>query len=898
MSTSLIQPSLSGGEISPSLYGRTDLARYLVSLRTCRNFVPLAYGGLKNRAGTRFVDEVKDSSKFTRLIPFNFSTEQAYVIEAGEQYCRVFRNGAAVSLLTAPIAWVTGTVYAPGNHRSNNGTNYYCTTDHTSGTFSTDLAAGKWYALTGSIVEFPTEFFEGDLDLLKTTQSADVLTVCHVNYAPTNISRTAHDTWTVGPIDFEFGPMDKTNTDISVSVFPNAVSGAVTIASNVALFTADDVGKLFYLEQKDFGQSWEAGVTVAVNDIRRAEGKYYQNTSGTTTGTLRPTNDADSWNDGKCVWKFLHPGFGIIKITTFNSPTSVVGTAITRVPDACVAAAAWLVGTTYAKGDTIYDAGIAYISLQAANVGKVPASQPLWWSAISTYKWAKGVWSEIDGYPGCTTYHQQRQAFGGSPARPQTVWLSKTDDYPNFGKSSPTVDDDTLTLPLAGKQVNQVRHMVSMGGSLIALTSDSNWTISGDDIGGALTPSAVQAKPQSYLGSSDVAPLTVGNRAVYVQNKGGVVRDLCYEYATNSFTGTDLSILASHLLENHTIVDWAYQQVPFGVIWAVRDDGLLLSLTYQKEQDVFAWAWHDLAGGAVESCCVVPENLEDVLYLIVRRTIGGQIKRYIERMTNRIIRDIRDSFFLDCGLSYDGRNTGATSLTISGGVAWDNTETLTVTSSTPIFSFPGYSDVSDSIVMISDDGLRYELTITGTTSPSVAQVVPNKAIPVDYQNVARTDWAFARKTLGGLDHLEGETVGILSDGNDNPQQAVTGGQVTLESPGYLVHVGLPIVADMETLDLAVVGGETIRDKRKLVSKLSLQVESTRGLSAGPDSNHLKAFKDRSSETYDSPSAVKTGLLEESLVGSWTKEGRTFVRQSKPLPCQILAVIPELSVGGA
>ena len=895
--TALSQPSLSGGEISPSLYGRIDLARYLTSLRTCRNFIPLSYGGAKNRAGTRFVEEVKDSSKFTRLIPFQFSTDQAYVLEMGEEYGRVFRNGARVTLLATPAAWATGTAYVLGNHVAQGGVNYYCAIAHTSGTFATDLAAGDWYALTDDIVEFPTEWLEGDLPILKTTQSADVLTLCHVDYHPTNISRTAHDTWTVEPITFEFGPFEDVNADTSITVFPSTTSGTgITLTSSSALFTAADVGKLFYLEQKDYGQSWEAGVTVAVNDIRRAEGKYYRNLAGTTTGTLRPTNDTDNWNDGKCNWMFLHPGFGIALITAYTSATAVTATAVTRLPDAMVGASAYAAGTTYAAAAQVYDGLIAYVSLAGSNTGHTPASSPTWWTPISTYKWAKGVWNEADGYPGCTTYHQQRHAFAGSPKQPQTVWMSKTADFTNFGKSSPIVDDDTLTYPLAGKQVNQVRHMVSLGGALIALTSDSNWTITGNESGGVLTPSVVQAKPQSYLGSSDVPPLTVGNKAIYVQDKGGVVRDLGYEYASDSFTGTDLSILASHLLEGHSITDWAYQQAPFGVIWAVRDDGLLLSLTYQKEQDVFAWAHHDLGEGLVESCCVVSQGLEDVLYLIVNRTIGGATKRYIERMENRVITDILDAFFVDSGLSYDGRNTTATTMTVSGGVLWDQTETVTITASASSFVA---GDVGDAIVFVEDDWTRYAFTIQTVNSGTEVLAVPNKTIPVAYRNTARADWNFARINLFGLDHLEGETVAVFMDGNEHPQCVVSGGEVVLERPGYYVHIGLPITADLETLDLAVYGGETIRDKKKLVSKVSVQVESTRGLFVGTDALHLKEWKQsHATLSYDEPMPLETGLAEVCIPGTWDKNGRVFIRQSSPLPMQILALIPEVSVGGS
>ncbi len=857
MTLTLNQPSLSGGEISPSLYGRVDLARYLVSLKTCRNFIVQAYGGVKNRCGTRFVEEVKDSSKFTRLLPFAFSTEQAYALEVGEQYCRVIRNGALVRLGSTPSAWLTATAYVQGNHVSNSGTNYYCAEAHTSGTFATDLAAGKWLALTEDIVEFPTEWLEGDLDLLKTTQSADVLTVCHPDYQPTNISRTAHTVWTIAPIAFEFGPFDEVNTFTPMTVYSGTTSGVATLTGSTGLFDpTSDVGKLFYIEQKDKGQPWTSNTAVTTNDIRRANSKYWKALGTATTGYDRPDANEDNWHDGVVNWQFLHPGFGIGQITTCTVSTTALVSVVSRIPDAAVG------------------------------------------SGGATYKWAKGIWNEADGYPGCTTYHQQRHFFAGSAARPQTIWGSRTGDFTNFGKSSPVVDDDAVTYPLAGKQVNQVRHLVSTpGGALLAFTSDGNWTLMGNENGGPLTPTSVQATPQEFRGTSHVAPLTVGNRALYIQDKGQVVRDLAYDFATNSYAGDDLSEMATHLLEGHTITDWCFQQVPFNVVWMVRDDGLLLGMTYKKEQGIAGWHRHDLGGGIVESCCVVSEGMEDRLYLIVRRTINGTTKRYIEVMENRVITDINDAFFVDCGLSYDGRNTGSATITVSGGAAWDHTETLTLTASSAVFA-TGTGDIGDAIVFLADDGTRYAFTIQTVNSTTEALAVANKSVPAAYRNTARADWAFARSSFWGLDHLEGETVAILADGNVHPQRVVASGSIDMETPAFLVHAGLPITAEVETLDIATYGGETIRDKKKLISEVGFQVESARGLKAGPDSDHLREYKQRSTELYDLPVGLYTGLVEVSIDGRWDKNARVVVRQEDPLPVQILSIIPKITMGGS
>lgn len=151
--------------------------------------------------------------------------------------------------------------------------------------------------------------------------------------------------------------------------------------------------------------------------------------------------------------------------------------------------------------------------------------------------------------------------------------------------------------------------------------------------------------------------------AVYVQSKGQIVRDLGYDYLKNRFTGVDLTQFASHLVENHTILDWAYQQNPSSTIWCIREDGVLLSLTYVKEQQVVGWARHD-TDGKFESICCLDEGQEDAVYFIVNRTINGSTVRYVERLANRLLSaDNMSACFLDSALMYDGTNYGSTTIT-------------------------------------------------------------------------------------------------------------------------------------------------------------------------------------------------------------------------------------------
>ena len=220
--------------------------------------------------------------------------------------------------------------------------------------------------------------------------------------------------------------------------------------------------------------------------------------------------------------------------------------------------------------------------------------------------------------------------------------------------SSPSQDDDAISRTIAAQQVHEIRHMVPIT-TLLLMTSSGEWKCwsgSGSDV---LTPSSAVLKQQSANGCSHVPPVVVGGTVLYTL--GSAVRSLAYDWSSDAYTGTDLAVLSSHLMRGHTIADWAWAAEPDKVVWVVRDDGALLSLTYMKEQDVAAWCRHDTAGGAFESVAAVREGSEDAVYFVVRRTIGGQTKRFVERLHSRRFATVRDCFFVDCGLTYSGPAT-------------------------------------------------------------------------------------------------------------------------------------------------------------------------------------------------------------------------------------------------
>jgi hypothetical protein len=286
-----------------------------------------------------------------------------------------------------------------------------------------------------------------------------------------------------------------------------------------------------------------------------------------------------------------------------------------------------------------------------------------------------------------------------------------------------------------------------------------------------------------------------------------------------------------------------------------------------------------------------------VLYAVVKRTIDGAMTRYIERMQPRYFDAPEDAFFVDCGLTLDGTNAASTTMTISGGTNFTTAESLTLTASSGTFLNPVSTDKGDAIVITDTDGVKYTLEIVSTSSTTVAQVRTDKTIPVSLRSSARTAWAFARDSVTGLTHLEGQTVNILADGAVHPQRTVSSGAVSLDSPSVVVQVGLPITADIETLPITIQMEAFGQGRYKNINQVALRVFKSSGIFVGPNVDNLTEFKQRTTEPYGSPPALKTQELRMPISPSWNDSGQIFVRQKDPLPITIVAVTSEVTVGG-
>ena len=254
--------------------------------------------------------------------------------------------------------------------------------------------------------------------------------------------------------------------------------------------------------------------------------------------------------------------------------------------------------------------------------------------------------------PSVVTFHQQRLVLAGTAQKPQSWYASRTGAYEDFSKSRPLKDDDSLEFSLASGRIDIIQWVTAFGDLLIG-TAGSEYKAIGSDQG-VITPSSLNVREQSFWGSLRLRPLIIGNSVLHVQRQGARVRDLYYSLERDGYAGNDLSVLAPHLFDNHVIRQWDYQQAPGSLVWAVRDDGLLLGMVYMKEHDIWGW-FRFTTKGKVRSCAVTAGYLEDTLYLVVEREVQGEPHWFLERCVPRWREEdgIEQAFFVDCGLTYN-----------------------------------------------------------------------------------------------------------------------------------------------------------------------------------------------------------------------------------------------------
>ena len=637
---SSIVTNFQAGELSPRLEGRIDLQKYSAGAQTLQNMLVFPQGGITRRPGSYYAGTSKDGGK-VRLINFEFSDEQAYVLEFGTNYIRFFKDGGILTEATKAISGATKAnpvVITATGHSYSNGDRVFISgvvgmtelnnreftvANQTTNTFELSGIDGSAFTTytsggtSGKIVEVTTTYSATDIFELNHVQSADVLYLAHKDHEPAKLTRTTTTSFTLTDIDFIDGPyLDENITTTTIT--SNANTGTVTLTASADLFVAGHVGSLFqFRERVEIGhEAWAASTTYAQNALVHHNGNLYKKTdSGSdSSGTQAPVHLEGTETYGVIDWEYQHSGTGFVKVTAVTNATTA--TAVVQTHNFLVLPAVATDGTT---------------------------------------QWSEGSFSIKNGFPRAVAFYEERLYFAGTTNQPQTIFGSVTADFENHTPG--TEDDDAINVTIASDQVNVIKHMLP-GRFLQIMTTSSEFTLSGGTGTTAVTPTNVNVLRETTFGSGDVRPLRAGASTIMIQKGGEKVKEVTFSLDTDGLVGRDLTVLGEHLARGG-LTDMVWQQEPELVLWFVRGDGALIGLSYDPPNNTIGWHQHPLGGnGVVESITAIPSGTEDQVYLSVKRTIDSSTVRHIVYMKSIYFnQDVKDAFYVDSGLTYSGSAT-------------------------------------------------------------------------------------------------------------------------------------------------------------------------------------------------------------------------------------------------
>lgn len=779
MNIYLIQPSFAAGEISPYVANRVDLDKYKSALLTAQNLVIRPFGGCYRRQGSEFIGQVKYDDKPTALVAFNAGIDDAYLLEVGYQYIRIWEDGKYTGTeLSTPydnvdnlqftqsadtmficsgdypiqclqrtaIGWtfkeyeITEPYYDSATQAVNKETSFvapgkYTFTPQITGKYTVEIiGAGGGGAGTG--VQHYSYTYGGD-------GNTDTGTIeLQGGNGGSGEKKIAIDTLTAGEtysVTIGAGgkggksqysqkgdakPTDGTGGEKSSFNSTEAKGGGGGIASKPN-------GKNQRIEGKN-GTSYQGGAkggTAGVcKDIQRnpsqiTDGKDGQNgyvritfsgnnelkpsaTSGNdvtitaTKDTFTPgmvnshikltqqaenqseqieiqassiTEETKSIRVGK-AWKITTHGTWKGKVTVYHSDDNKTWQEYRSyksnndqnfTESGTVTTPTWMKAVAVTDADngsgklTVDFSRNPYSNDGTAKITEVVSSTEVKASVITdfantdkTQVYALSSWNNDNGHPKMACFFQDRFVLAATKKEPYSIWMSRTGDYPNFGiekVDGGVTDDSAIKADLITRNGFEILHLVPAK-DLVILTTGNEWIIEGASV---ITPAKINPRPQTMRGSNTCHPQHIGNRIVHVQRSGKTVRDLGYQYDADNYNGDDLTLLATHLTEGHKLVSSAYIQEPNSTLYYVRDDGVMLSLAFIKEQNVFAWS-HHTTDGKYKKVASIPNGASDVLYVTVER--DGKI--YIERFNP----DIEAAVYMDSYVTGSGSSIKASHL--------------------------------------------------------------------------------------------------------------------------------------------------------------------------------------------------------------------------------------------
>ena len=841
------QISFAGGELAPTFWGRTDMNQYLTGARLMRNLVVVPSGVAQNRPGFQHVAPLETTK--CRLVPFIVDENTSFILafKRSQRNISVFKESAedprfSLSLVNT-LRMYSG--FGLGETQLQ-GLKY--------------VQKGLSLTITAPGMA-PSEIFY-DVD-------ADAWSGVIIDFTPPPFSTLGGEEGVYYRMRFETEAED----DESGSLTPDSEHPARQWSwriSHVARLDLD--GKLYETNPRSITEKHLVGTGTDVdpeeiNPIGAKHAIYpdrpFEFYIGLSAGDTFPSTGEGTYTIEKTrLYRGRGGFFGFI----------IEGSEDVLVDDGA---------------DPDY-----------GNPPRFP--KPRWW--------IEGVYApEADEEPIVPFFFESRRILAGSVDRPATIWGSSVELHDNFDEVILADDSDAYEFTLAGRLRQVVRWFADLGNLLVG-ASGGVWLVQGSGEGEIITPNSIWAHVVFNKGVSDLLPVDTGDSVFFTELKGG------HPYVVEKgpqggFRFTDVSLLSSHFFDGYTVVDWAYSDNPHRILWVARSDGALLSFTYIPEIGIAAWCQHEIAGdGKVEALASKPEPGEDGVWAVVMyEDSGGTKKRYLMRMGKRLLPladeiqqaegdttepaprepDVRFSLFLDRAVSYNGKAAVAQVMTFDG-------EDMTIGDQDTI-SISGSPTLSAGDILKIDDpkgGLAYKLRVDSDDGGGDYTIsLMNRELE---GSLVVTTWWLCSTGVNGLEHFNGKTVTVLADGNSWYDVPVVAGSINLQegNEAGIIHAGATFNADFESLD-------AVQDKgnEKVIKKIRVEVEHTRGGSVGQDFDHLQDIPTRSVAHGYLPCPLTRREEEILVAGSWDTKGRVVLRQKEPLPITILGITRENEQGG-
>jgi len=805
------QSNFTAGELSPKLAGQIDFKKYANGVETLENMTVFPQGGAARRYGTRYIGPVKDHTKTTRLIPFEFNDEQTYILEFGHQYIRFYKDEGIITESNKTISGITQAnpaVVTATSHGYTNGDEVIITgvvgmtevngkrfkvANKTTNTFELQTLAGvninsTSHTAYGSggvankIYEIATTITESILYEIQHTQSADIMYIVHETLAPKKLTRTGHTSWSITDEVLEKGPyLDANTTSTTLNPASAAIATGVALVASADLFAATDVGRLVK----------------------------------------------------------LHGGHA--KITAFTDAQNVT---------------------------------IEILATLSAST--------------ATTDWQLGTFVSTLGFPRTVTFFEQRLVFAGTTSFPQTIFASQSGLYTNFDVGTAAAAD-AFIYTIAANKVNVIRWLAPAR-DLIVGTAGGEFRV-GKPVGEPLKPDNVNITLQTTYGGNTTEAVQIGNVILFVQKQRKKIREFAYRFDDDAYSAPDMTILAEHVTGTG-VYDIAWAQEPESIYWAVRDDGILLGMTYKREEDIIAWHRHILGGFVKHSFnagTAITASGSDTLK-------NGKITITSHGYTtgDAVVYDANGNTAitgLDDGRTYYVYVIDANTINLARTYqqAIDRTvqQLTAVGSGTHIFK--NHAKVKSIASVSSDTENEVYVIVERIIDGSRVQYVEYLDSTLNMDSSLSGLINGADGTLTNLDHLEGESVQILVGDAVYPNQTVSNGQISVTLPStsgqHLVEVGLGYTSKLVTMKIeAGANAGTAQNRPKRFNEIAVRLHETVGVTINGDQIPF-----RSSATPVGQNIPEfTGDKKVTNLG-WDTDGQVTIEQTQPLPMTVLGI---------